>query len=527
MMRSLACSRRTSRPPHLSARWSVLSAGMAAAFLAFTAAVAPAQELDFELSSGSTLSGQPAAEDGAGAASDAEGFLDSGDRRREFDQLGRLAAEFRWDLGTRLRLQAGGFVTFSGSFDGSAADGSAAGDLTSLSLQGEFPLRGGGVDQAGADRSPFQPGPVLSFTLGRQPATDFSGFVMDTRLDGASVSYTNAAVDAELLAGYTGLRLRNSSEIIAAPMETADADNLFAPSQGIGQLTIAFPELISRQSLLFTGIGRYDLPELPTSETTAGTSGGGTGGGNADAGSTAGGPEGRYHALHVGTGLTGPLSTRLFYTIFGFYHRPWFHETEGAVSTGNAAAAGASLRLYLEERAFSTLEARVAYASGAAGQLQRVVPVGSTIDDGEGDSGAGDGSEDGAGAAVFVPVTDPAITALLPLQFSNAMVAEARYSFRPFAPAYPSNTGAEVEFLVQGAARPGEGVGTLSGLDPGTPAAYLGTLAGTSIQYRPTSDLNLLLEIGSFWPSQAAIDAGAALDGGPGLRTSLEAQLRF
>jgi hypothetical protein len=425
-----------------------------------------AQEIDFSLSNTTGLGNAP------GEAQTAR-----------YDHENQLMSSLRWDLGRWLRLSASGFVVVESDFRGST---DAGGDLTSLQLRGQIPRTG--RDATGRE---YARSSVFGFALGRQELTEFSGFVMDTAVDGLSLSYTTPVVDLGVTAGYHGLRLRNASALLSSPSETADQENLFAPSRGIGKISVALPEVISRQSVLFTGIGQIDLPELPT------------------AGAEAASSTERYHALHVGTGVTGPVTTQLFYTVFGYYYAPWFRSDSGdADYSGTGFAGGGSVRYYVEEFAYSSLQLRGAYASGDGGRSQRI--------------GGGAG-----GTTHFVPITDPQVTALLDVAFTNVVLGEASYSFRPFAPSYPRNTGVRVELQMQALGRPTAGAGSVDGLESDAPAGYLGTAAKAEIRYRPTSDLILSLVGAAVWPGEAAVAGGLLPDGAALLRAGIDARLEF
>jgi hypothetical protein len=270
----------------------------------------------------------------------------------------------------------------------------------------------------------------------------------------------------------------------------ADAENPFAPSRALGRLSIAFPELLSRQSILLTGIGQYDMPELAT------------------AGPTAAEETGRYHSLHIGTGVTGPISRQLFYTLFGYYYRPWVGVPSDTLESGNGFAGGGSVRYYVEELAYSSIQLRGAIASGDDERLTRV------------------GAE-GGDSAHFVPITDPVVNELLDVAFTNVWLGEVSYSFRPFAPNYPSNTGLRIQIGVQALGRPAAGPGSVTGLDPEAPAGYLGTAANAEIRYRPTSDLTVSVAGSSLSPSGPAVTGGLLPSDRPLFRAALEARIAF
>jgi hypothetical protein len=422
-----------------------------------------------------------------------------------FDQGNRLSAAFRWDASEGLRVRSSGYAAVATDFRDSTE---LHGDLRTLALVGEYPVRsakgangrGAGEsraddreDTADGDASPgagrsFARSPVLRFTLGRQHLSEFSGFIMNTHVDGVSVSYTTPLIDVGLAGGYTGLQLRNANAVVASPEEASDADNPFAPSRALARVSIAFPEIASRQSVLLSGIGTLDLPELASAD---------------------GAPfDETYHSMHLGAGVTGPISRRLFYTLFGYYYRPWYVRAVGDLDSGNGTAAGGSLRYYREELAYSNFQLRGAFATGDSQRSNRT-------------------GFEGQDSAHFVPVTDPSLNNLVDVALTNLWLAEASYSFRPFAPDYPANTGFQVEARLQALGRPVRGVGSVTGLAASTPAGYLATATNAEIRYRPTSDLTLRVTGSVLWPTNVAVEGGLVSDARSRLRAGMEARLAF
>jgi hypothetical protein len=453
-----------------------------------------AQELDFTLDSGTTVEAL------------------AGDST--VSQENTLSTELRWDFDPAFRLIGAGSLTQTTIFDDET---SFSGDVTELRLRGRFPLApgvsgpevsrapgagagtdGGSVESEAAGGSiPELPGtsPILEFSAGRIGLSDFSGFIMDTSVDGASVSYTNPLVDVRLAGGYTGFRLRDAADVLRTPVEAADSDNTFAPARAIGLFQLTFPEVLSRQSFIVSAFGQLDLDELPSSDID---------------------DDEEFNALYVGIGATGPLSTQAFYTLGGFYQRPQYEGGAGDTDyRGHSWAGVGSLRYYIEAVAFSSLRFRGAYASGDPDALSRI-----------GNLANGGGSADET-SSLFVPITDPTFTEILPLQLSNLLVGELTYSFRPFAPDVPTRTGLQIELELEMAGRPSAGAGSATGFDPETRAGYLGTASTLAVLYRPTSDLAIDGSVGIFWPTNRFVDGGGAPERDTLVRSSIGAKLSF
>lgn len=405
---------------------------------------------------------------------------------REFVHYGELALDAGQPLGARGELALRAFVGLESDDEGTQVTG----DLQALNIHGTVPLRpsrsAAGTAEGSGSASPagqedFPRSPVFTYRLGRLELQDFSAFVLNSPADGLSLRYTGPVLDSSLSGGYTGLTLRNDTRLVGSQAEAQDAGNLLAPSRGLIQLSLAFPELISRQSLLFAGIASLDLPELP--------------GGTADAEAP------RYDSLHAGAGLQGPLSRELFYTLFGYYQRPWYRST-GATEAGNAFAAGGSLRYYREDLAFSALEIRGLYASGDRRRSSRLAAPESET-------------------TLFLPVSEPDLGNDLNAVLSNIWFAELAYSLRPFAPSYPTRTGSRISLAVQGIGRPAGGPGTVENLDTDAEAGYLGTNGVLEFRYRPTSDFAITATGSIFAP-------GAAQPGGGGSGfAAFEGRLEF
>jgi hypothetical protein len=466
-----------------------------------------AQELAFSLQNGSRLELVP--EQG-------------GDTDLDFEQRNRLQASFRWDLSDALRLDASGFAEAQNEqvVDTRIGEASLTGDLRRLELRGRWPVgvstageaaadetgKAGTADSAGdsgAASGPSEPpsgmglryprAAVWGFSVGRQPAEEFSGFVMDTQVDGAQISYRSATTELRSLVGYTGFRLRDSAVFVGSPAERGDSGNTFAPSRALALVSVSFPELLSRQSILLTGIADLDVPELPSSEVGGEPS------------------TGRYHSLYGGAGLTGPLSTRMFYTLFGYYQRPSYGagEDDGNSYSGHAAAGGGSLRYYLEELAYSTLQLRGAVASGDAGHAART------------------GDFSGDTSTLFTPVNDPAVSEFFEVQFSNIWFSELQYSLRPFAPDYPTRSGFTAQVGVQAIGRPTSGAGTVASASADLDSGYLGTAGFAELRYRAGPNLSVSGVVDVFWPADLLVQSGSYASERPLTRIGIDASLAF
>jgi hypothetical protein len=284
---------------------------------------------------------------------------------------------------------------------------------------------------------------------------------------------------------------RDSTAVRITADDATDADNPFGPAHLLGRLEVAFPEILSRQSIIVEATGHLDTPELPTSDLD----------GEADA------ARGLYSSLT----LTGPLSPRVFYTTYGILRAgEYFADAERNTATYSvlAPAAGASLRVYAQQLGRSLAELSLFYAGGDDG-FSRF------------------SSDEGGTAALYAPITAQNPLRLASLQQANVVAAAARYSVQPFDIGAGPREGLRTEVSLAGAYRPFTGSGSVRGLAADTDTGYLGTELGTTIEYRPYSDLIFRLEGDTFFPTNLVKEGGLAADTDPQTRFSAAVELSF
>ncbi|MFO7780332.1 MAG: hypothetical protein R6W94_01750 [Spirochaetia bacterium] len=314
-------------------------------------------------------------------------------------------------------------------------------------------------------------GTVAELTAGRFGLRDTTGLVVDTPADGLSVGIVAPVVTFRVQSAYTGFLFRDSTDVRLTTGDLLDEDNLFGPTHLLGRAELAFPELLGRQSIIVDAVGHLDLPELPSSELDS-----------------TDGADGLYGSLT----LTGPLSRRVFYTLYGIGRASrYFADSDDSGETYStlAAAAGASLRAFAPELAMSRAELQLGWAGGER-DFSRFSPT---------ESGT---------ARHFAPITAPSLLRFTPLLLSNVAFAKLDYSLQPVDIGAGPREGLRTAVSVAAAYRPVEGAGTVAGLPSDAETGYVGTEIGTTLEIRPFSDLRFAIEGDMFFPSDLVKNAG-------------------
>ncbi|MGA2615212.1 MAG: hypothetical protein ABSG38_17390 [Spirochaetia bacterium] len=362
-----------------------------------------------------------------------------------------------------------------------------------LNLTGNFPK--------------IQGGPTLfSFTIGRYQESDFTGLVFSGQsIDGFALGFTypGAAVTVDL--GYTGLTQKPLSYISMTQADAAAQGNssiYFGSPRVLGRLQVLLPGLFLRQDLTLTALFQQDLRSVFSGSNLI------------QPGSTTlvYGQGGSLDSEYLGAGLSGSIVENLYYKTYLYLEtgRTLSYVTDQGSYQYEpilALLAGGGARYYLDTLLHSTFGLDFLYASGDSRYSQVI----------EGDTGSGY-------ATAFVPVTSP--PRLLSLAFSpnveNIIAATFSYSIRPFAGAKSPELG-NLQAVVKAIPmlRPTTGaVAAAEGLAPGAvspslPAnltnLYLGSEFDMIVNYRPFSDLGVVLQGGLFAPNPNVFADSAAI----------------
>jgi hypothetical protein len=199
-------------------------------------------------------------------------------------------------------------------------------DIDSLYAGGMRLLGGGG---AGENRPA-----LLRYSAGRVLFKEFTGYVLNHRLDGFLVGFEHPSFSLEGGAGYTGLTFVPSSTILVTQSDLlVQAD---APESGYGLASpklietfkMSFPALLYEQELILNVVAQQDLQN---EEDLAAE-------------------DGRIHTEHIGFGLRGGLAPSLYQNLF-FY----LNLGQGQYDT-LAFLFGGALRYYNKDFYYSRVE---------------------------------------------------------------------------------------------------------------------------------------------------------------------------
>ena len=374
----------------------------------------------------------------------------------------------------------------------------------SLAVQGSYALLPGfpyvfDIDYLRAD---WQVLPVLKATAGRFIFSDFTGHVLNHKLDGVMVTSAFPFGVFTAGVGFSGLILKPSSLILMSRTDSADQSNTgvyFAAPRLIEKVDALIPNILPRQDLELVAILQQDLRAQS---------------GLIQPGETQLTPPGLYggslSTQYWGLGLAGAV-------VSGFYYNAYFYLNTGSTlsyltSSGTweyanilAFLGGVGLRYFNESALASRVELEAVYSSGDADNTSYQ----------EGNT-AGDSN-------TFVPISQDTIGIAFQPQWGNLVLIDANYSLKPFSRSTTVWQDLQVMFKALGYLRPTTGV-SQAGLNPASTDLYLGTELQLILNFRPLSDLGLALSFGYFLPNQSAFTGSAAQ---PVLAGRLEVSFSF
>jgi hypothetical protein len=331
---------------------------------------------------------------------------------------------------------------------------------------------------------------LFSIKAGRFIVSDFSGFVLNHKLDGMQIIHLNAFLDISLFAGYAGLLLKPYSTIQLSKADitdTSDNDIFFAPPRFIGMLQIAFPELFPKHTLTTSFLAQIDLRTEGLMDEGVGIYNGATGG--------------YLNTIYTGLGLSGAVGSSFFYDIFGYFCTGETLSFIGDVSMIGlyryksilSFLAGGAMRFYFEDFLQSRLSISAMYTSGDADYIDFY-----------------EGNTDGD-ANQFIPIVHLPVALVFTPELSNIALCEFSFSLKPFSGGEGSfmqnfQTILKTVFFL----RSTMGLISEAGLNQESDSVYLGTEIDGIINIRILSDLGCALSVGCFIPDNSS---GAAFDG--------------
>lgn len=346
--------------------------------------------------------------------------------------------------------------------------------------------------------------PVLHASLGRFVFSDFTGHVLNHKLDGAMITLGFPAFVLTASAGFSGLELKPYSLILMSRSDLADQSNsgvYFAAPRLVEKLDALFPNILSRQDLTLSVILQQDLRASGSfiqpgdqQQLVPGNYGG------------------SLYTEYVGAGLSGAIISSFYYDAFLYanFGSTLSYMADSTSLTGFswqyapilAFLGGVGLHYYNEAFLSSRLELLAVASSGDADNT--------TFQEGN----------TAGSSTLFVPVSEEALGALglaYQPQWGNLVAISADYSFKPVSQL-------QLMTKVLSFLRPTTGAIFTGGLNPSSSDLYLGTEFDETANFRPFSDLGLSLAIGFFLPNSSVFLGQAAL---PALAGQLEVSFSF
>lgn len=335
------------------------------------------------------------------------------------------------------------------------------GDLDALYARGRFTTAG---------ETPA----LVDLQAGRFRLREFSGVLLAERADGVRATFGTADGDVTIGAGFTGLLMKESSDLLLSQADVsddADEDEFLAPPRLLGIIAFSLPDFIAGQSFDVSVVGQGDLrdeDDLPEGQ-------------------------GTLHTVYAGVGVSGPVVSTLFYDLYGYFGGGRTLSDLGGFYTYKPIQSylvGANLQYFMPEAA------------------QSVVSLGYLYSSGDKDHGSFyEGNTEDASTA-FVGLTPPGFGAVFSPRLGNLMVTDLSYSAKPLAgTGNRSLEEFQTELSILGFFRPTTGVISEPGINPASDDLYLGTEIDLALNFRPFSDLGLSLVNGIFFPNNGSSDS--------------------
>jgi hypothetical protein len=343
-------------------------------------------------------------------------------------------------------------------------------------------------------RADWQVLPIMKATAGRFVFSDFTGHVLNHKLDGVMLTAAFPIAVVSAGAGYSGFLLKPSSLILMTRTDSADQSNsgvFFAAPRLVEKVDILFPNILSRQDLEVTAVLQQDLrPENgiiqpgQQQQFVTGLSGGG------------------LSSQYWGVGLSGAVVSNLYYNSFFYLNTGSTLSYVADASSGTgfsweyapmlAFLGGIGLRYFNESLLSSRMELQAVYSSGDADNT--TYQEGNTA----------------GSSTIFVPISQDTLGIAFQPQWGNMILIDANYSLKPFSRSPTVMQYLQLMLRVLSFLRPTTGAISQVGLDPASADLYLGTEGDAILNFRPFSDLGTALSLGCFIPNPGAFTGSAA-----------------
>jgi hypothetical protein len=335
--------------------------------------------------------------------------------------------------------------------------------------------------------------PSLKITAGRFVFSDFTGHVLNHKLDGAMLTYSVPTGVVTASAGYSGILLKPSSLIFMTRSDSVDQSNnaiYFAAPRLIEKIDALVPNFLPRQDFAISLILQQDLRAASTLIQP----------GEQDL-LVSGASGGSLTSEYLGLGLSGAIISNLYYNSFFFLN---MGGTLGYVvdpATGmssweyagiEAFLGGIGLRYFNEDLLSSRAELQAVFSSGDADN--HTYQEGNT-----------------AGAStIFVPISQDTLGIAFQPQWGNLVMIDANYSLKPFSRSSTVWRNLQLMLKVLNFLRPTTGAISPIGLNSDSTDLFLGTEFDLIANFRPLSDLGTALSFGVFMPNDGAFSGTAA-----------------
>lgn len=317
----------------------------------------------------------------------------------------------------------------------------------------------------------------IGVELGRFVFTDFSGFLLNHKADGARLALDFSYSSLSFAAAYTGFLLKPNSTIVLSrsdSFEASDDDVTYAPARALGVFLARIPDSVFDQDVVLSCILQQDL--RPTSELVTGGS--------------------RVNTQYLGLGTEGPITNRLFLHVFGYV---------GMGTIGNDTIIfsdfeGLGLRFYWEEFFHTRVQFRVLRSSGDKGTF--------TLYEEKKDH-----------SRAFLPISKQDTGIVFSPRMANITLVDFGYSLKPID-RLQTELRTILFFRTETGAISEGGLDSTDSVDH-----FLGPEFDLTANFRLYSDCGLSLGIGSFFPASGT--KGAFYDDTPRYKATIKFFMTF
>ncbi len=321
---------------------------------------------------------------------------------------------------------------------------------------------------------------LFVFKAGRQVISDFSAYVFDHRVDGASFQWKFPFTHIELSGGYTGWQPREVSQIYLSKSDVLDSEDSsvdYTPPRLVEIGTFTFPQILFSQDIILSIISQQDL--------------------RSDAPGRPPARRDRVHTNYLGLGTKGKLFENTRISLFGYLSLGFV----GVSSRVFSGMYGASVQWRGKDRYRTEIEGILVSASGDD-RLSSIYD-GATVRE----------------ANVFLPVSLRETGVAFSPFLANITFFQLRGGLSPLSKVWIEGQ-AFLFFRTTG------GPISESGIDPlDRSDLFLGPELDLRAEWRLYSDLKIRSNVGFFLPATGSMGAFSRKD--PWVKGTIEAVFSF